>query len=39
LVGTKHFSLPQNIQTSSGAHPAFCVRVPGFFPGIKLAKA
>jgi hypothetical protein len=37
LIGTKHFSLLQNIQTSSRAHPAFYIRVPVFFPGIKAA--
>jgi len=38
LVGTKDLSLLQYIQTSSGAHPAFYVRVPRFFPGIKAAR-
>ena len=38
FVETKHFSLLQNIQTSSWTHPAFCIRVPGFFPGIKAAR-
>jgi len=38
LVGTQDFSLLQNIQTSYEAHTAFCVRVPGFFPGIKVAR-
>ena len=35
LVGTKDFSLLQNIHTSSGAHPAYYIRVQGFFPGLK----
>jgi len=38
LVGTEDFSLLQYIQTSSGAHPAFYIRVPVFFPGIKAAR-
>jgi len=38
LVGTKDFSLLQNFQTSSGAHPAFCIGVQEFFPGIKAAR-
>jgi hypothetical protein len=37
LVGTKDISLLENIQTSSGAHPAFYIRVQGFIPGIKEA--
>jgi len=37
LVWTKDFSLLQNVQTSSGAHPAFCMRVQGFLPRIKEA--
>jgi len=38
LVGTKDFSLLQYIQTSSGANPAFYIRVPRLFPGIKAAR-
>jgi hypothetical protein len=34
MAETKHFSLLQNIQTSSGPHPAFYIRAPVFFPGI-----
>jgi hypothetical protein len=37
LIGTKDFSLLLNIQISSGAHPAFFIRVPGFFSRIKVA--
>jgi len=35
LVRTKHFSVLHNIQSSSWAHPAFCIRVWGSFPGLK----
>jgi len=29
LVGTTDSSLLQNIETSCGAHPVFCIMVPG----------
>jgi len=39
LIGTKEFSFLQNILTSSGSHSAICIRVQGFFTGIKVARS
>jgi hypothetical protein len=37
LVGITDLTLLQNVQKSPKAHPAFYIRVQGFFSGIKAA--